>query len=309
VHADPARLQQVFWNLLSNAIKFTAPGGRIEMRCQTRDAGELKQMSGQAHDGCRMAADEATSAVVVEVSDSGVGIEPEMLGRVFDAFEQGGRGVTRQFGGLGLGLAISRKLVELHGGRITAHSEGVGKGAMFRVVLPAIAAPASTAIMPGARSEGPAVSAMRVAGESTAGGGSGGTEAAGDAGRAPTGKPRILLVEDHIDTVRVMSQLLRRRGYEVQTACTVEAALRLAEQEPFDVLVSDLGLPDGNGLQLLNQVRARFPAVKAIAISGYGMEEDIKRSREAGFMDHLTKPVDVGRLREAIARVAGAGAQ
>ena len=259
VSADPPRLQQVFWNLIKNAVKFTPAGGCIGVRCMSDDHGQ----------------------VIVEVTDSGVGIDPEVLPHIFNAFEQGGRRVTRDFGGLGLGLAISRALIDLHGGMITAHSKGPNQGALFRVSLPAIAPPAQPLAQP---AELESVSSHPAAEQ----------------------RPRrILLVEDHADTARIMSQLLRAFGYEVRTAGTVASALELAGSEDFDLILSDLGLPDGSGLDVICGVHKQHPHLKGIALSGFGMDEDIARSHQAGFIEHVTKPVNFDELRRVIDNTIG----
>ena len=251
VRADPARLQQIFWNLISNAVKFTPEGGTLTFRCRPAEAGRVR----------------------LEVADTGVGIETEALSRIFDAFEQGGQSVARIFGGLGLGLAISKALVSLHGGTIAAHSEGKGKGSTFSVELPLhkdTGADQTTCDQPP-----PALS-------------------------SEPRDIRILLVDDHEDTNKAMQRLLQRLGYDVQTAHTVRAALDAAEVEPpFDLLISDIGLPDGSGLQLMEELLKRRP-IKGIALSGFGMEEDVKKSKQAGFYEHLTKPINFKRLETAI---------
>ncbi len=256
VQADPARLQQVFWNLLKNAIKFTPEGGCVGLRCRRDEQG----------------------GGVAEVSDSGVGIAPEALPRVFNAFEQVEHSRARQFGGLGLGLTISKAMVELHGGHIEAHSAGKGQGATFRVWLPLKNGPAAyTATAP---TQPPPIK------------------------RKTRVRPlRILLVEDHGDTARIMKRLLEGKGHQVETAADVASALRLSETQPFDLLVSDLGLPDGSGLDLMRAIRARGSALPGIALSGFGQEQDMIQSREAGFAVHVTKPVDVDHLLDAISRV------
>ena len=254
VDGDPARLQQVFWNLVKNAIKFTPRGGRIGVRG--------RQEQGQA---------------VVEVIDSGRGIPPEMLPRIFNAFEQGGGDVTRQFGGLGLGLAICKTMVELHGGTIEAHSEGPGKGATFTVRLPVLSQTAQREI------------------------------AATDTAPRRPGHERlnVLLVEDHGDTARILKRVLSAHGHHVQTAGDVASAIRTASEGAFDVVVSDLGLPDGSGLDVVRALHRSGRRIPAIAMSGYGQEDDIRRSRDAGFSEHLVKPIDIHHLEEAIARAVG----
>jgi PAS domain S-box-containing protein len=250
VNADPARLQQTFWNLLRNAAKFTPEGGSILIR--TENSG---------------------GTVRLEMRDTGVGIEPEFLPRVFDAFEQGDTKVTRQFGGLGLGLAICKAIMDIHGGAIRAHSDGPGTGATFTVELPV------------AFTTEQEVVAARPLGHNGA-----------------AGHLRVLLVEDHLDTREVLARLLDAANYTVKTASSVAAALQLAAAERFDVVVSDLGLPDGTGYDLMKQLRDRH-GIKGIALSGYGMDQDQRRSREVGFLDHVVKPVNVSQLVAVIQRV------
>jgi PAS domain S-box-containing protein len=262
VEADPARLQQVFWNLLKNAIKFTPQGsGCIGIHC--REEGE--------------------GGVLVEVSDSGVGFEPEALGRIFKAFEQAEGTTNRRFGGLGLGLAISKALVEMHGGRIEAHSDGRDRGATFRVRLPLCARPGVTAA-----SEPPVAQPEP---------------------QAAKRRLQILLVEDHRDTAEIMRRLLVLYGHDVRTAGDVATALSLASQHPFDLLISDLGLPDASGAELLQELRARGHTLPAVALSGYGQEEDVARSKAAGFVEHLLKPVDFNRFRRLVNDFAGAASR
>jgi two-component system CheB/CheR fusion protein len=253
VQADPARMQQVFWNLLRNSIKFTPLGGCVGIRCW-REAGE----------------------VVTQVNDSGMGIEPEVLPHLFRAFEQGGTYVTPGLGGLGLGLAICKAMVELHGGTISAQSEGKGKGATFTVRLPMCDLAASdedAQLSTGQHSPAPPA----------------------------TRKLQILLVEDHGDTARVMKKLLELNGHDVQTAGDRATALQRATQRSFDLLISDLGLPDGDGLELIRELRSCGHTLPAIALSGYGQEHDVEKSRAAGFAAHLIKPTDFEQLCEAIA--------
>jgi PAS domain S-box-containing protein len=258
VSGDPARLQQVFWNLLNNAAKFTPQGGNIYIK--TENMGEDGDIS-----------------VRVIVRDTGKGIAPEILGRIFDAFEQGEASTTRQFGGLGLGLAICKTLVEQHHGTICAQSDGPDKGATFIVELPALSCEQLAASSPEQ------------------------TGAGKDAGVGPL---RLMVVEDHADTAFMLSRLLRGLGHTVQTATSAAAALKLAGEEAFDVIISDLGLPDMTGYALMKQIRGRH-AIKGIAMSGYGMEEDIQKGQEAGFSDHLVKPVNLAQLEQSIQRVAG----
>jgi two-component system NtrC family sensor kinase len=256
IEADAARLQQVFWNLIKNSIKFTPLGGCVGLRCRSEPG-----------------------YAVIQVNDSGIGFAPEASERIFDAFAQAEASITRQFGGLGLGLAISKALVEMHGGTIAARSEGLNRGATFIVRLPAQLA--------GAASE-PAPPAKKL-------------EAAG------RNKRRILLVEDHGDTAETMVSLLELFGHRVQRAGDVAAALTIAGQGEFDLLISDLGLPDGSGLDLIRKLRGRGLAFPAIALSGYGQEKDLAQSRSAGFQLHLVKPIEPAQLLEAIDAVYAPG--
>ena len=250
--ADAIRLQQVFWNLLKNALKFTPEDGCIGIQC--RRVGQ---------------------SVVAEVKDSGKGIAAEDLVRIFNPFEQIERRESGAFGGLGLGLTLSKSLVELHGGTIEAKSEGLEHGTTFCVTLPL----AETVV--------PVVT--------------------GPAVPAPTASPRvlrILLVEDHGDTSRTLARLLKSLGHEVRIAGDLKRALELSRQWEFDLLLSDLGLPDGNGRDLMRQLRSTRPRIPGIAISGFGTEEDIRQSLAAGFEEHLVKPLNIADLRAAIQRIA-----
>ena len=253
VSGDAARLQQVVWNLVKNALKFAPDGGRVSVRTANASAHTL----------------------ALEVSDDGIGIDPAALPRLFNAFEQAEQNVTRQFGGLGLGLAISKALVELHGGTIRAESAGRGRGATFVVELPTVGVIEKLVnqIQPPPGSMG-----------------------GGAAGRRPV---RVLLVEDHPDTLRTLKRLLEKMGYLVMPAASAAAALNVLARESVDVLVSDIGLPDATGHELMRQVRETH-AVPGIAVSGFGMDADLKSSRDAGFLTHITKPIDLKQLDAAI---------
>jgi len=248
--ADPARLQQIFWNLINNAVKFTSKGGQISISTSNDTVGQLR----------------------VEIADTGVGIEPEALPKIFDAFEQGG---WTQLGGLGLGLAISKTLVEAHKGTIAAQSAGRNQGARFTLVFPTCEKPGVQAV-PAASPQLPLRQTMR-----------------------------ILLVEDHEDTKRSLTNLLRRRGYHVQAAGDLQSALDLSGKEEFDVLISDLGLPDGSGIDLMRVLNSQRP-VFGIALTGFGMEDDIRKSYEVGFKHHLVKPIDLNKLDSLIQESAAA---
>ena len=251
--ADSARIQQVLWNLIKNGVKFTSAHGSITVRTENPEPGRIR----------------------IAVTDTGAGIRPDMLARIFEPFEQGPSAVMPRHGGLGLGLSISKTLVELHGGAIRAESSGEGLGATFTVELSAFL---ERRFVPAARvSEGTA---------------------------ALLRKPlSILVVEDHTDTANALAQLLDSEGHAVQTAGTVADAIGLFRDRPFDLLITDLGLPDGSGHELLGQLRQIRPT-RGIVLSGYGMDADIARSAVEGFDDHLIKPVNIRRLITAIARIA-----
>jgi len=251
--ADAARLQQVFWNLINNAVKFTPAEGTIEISTHN----------------------DSTHHVIVDVKDSGVGIDPALQPRIFNAFEQGGSAVTSRFGGLGLGLAVSKRIVDLHQGSVSVFSEGANKGSTFTVTLRAM----ETSLL-----DGPVYFVQNA--------------------ESSSHRARILLVEDHADTARVLLRLLERSGYDAQHANRIAIAEKVAAQQTFDLVISDLGLPDGSGLDLMRKLREQH-GLTGIALSGYGMDEDRAASVAAGFAEHFTKPVDSERLRMAIARLIG----
>lgn len=250
LNADPARIQQIFWNLITNAIKYTPPGG--ELTLSTSNTGGMVQF---------------------DITDSGIGIEPEKIGEIFDAFTQVHGTYSH---GLGLGLAICRALTELHGGSIEARSAGVTHGATFSVKLP-------VASLPVAKDDSAAGAQLPEA-------------------QFPL---RLLLVEDHADTIDSFSRLLARRGYQLRTAMNVAEAERIAAEYEFDVLISDIGLPDGSGLDLMRRLTASAGnrVIHGIALSGFGMQEDLDRSRVAGFFCHFIKPVDIVQIYTALNRI------
>src|SRR5438445_2300954 len=245
--ADCIRLQQVFWNLLNNAVKFTSQGGQITIRT-------FNDKSKRFH---------------FEITDNGIGIEPQRLASLFQPFEQADPSVTRQFGGLGLGLAISKRLVDLHGGTIEAESRGRSFGATFKVTLHTLP-------------EGAAPSAVQ-------------NRIAGKASKAL----RILLVEDHRDTRRTLSRLLTHFGHDVVTADNVGSAREIMGLNHLDVVLCDIGLPDGSGYEVAAQARAKGH-IKAIALTGFGTEQDMQRSKEAGFDFHLVKPINFQELQTVL---------
>jgi signal transduction histidine kinase len=248
VQADPARLQQVFWNLLKNAVKFTPSGGSIVMSSRNAGSGKIE----------------------IVVDDTGIGIPAAFLDKIFDAFEQGNAAITRRYGGLGLGLAISKALVEAHRGEVRA--EPLEGGARFVVTLQGEeAAPA------------PAPGSLAPESERSAG-------------------ATILLVEDHSDTALLLARILEIHGHRVHVAGTIAEGLEIFRREKIDGILSDLGLPDGHGTDLLGKLPADCQ-VPAIALSGFGMDHDVERSKKAGFLHHLTKPVDWPKLEEVLKSV------
>jgi signal transduction histidine kinase len=253
IRADTARLQQIFWNLIQNAVKFTPPDGQIKLHSHNSQSSWFR----------------------LEVIDSGIGITSEALSRIFDPFEQAG---GANFGGLGLGLAISKAIVDLHGGRIFASSAGKDHGAMFAIELPNVVA-SSTERLP--RQLDVITSVPNVTQDAAI-------------------QPRILLVDDHVDSVRPMQLFLEATGYQVTIAHSVLTALEAARLEDFDLLVSDIGLPDGTGEDLIRQLQDKGPKLPSIALSGYGTDQDVESSRAAGFQVHLTKPVLPQHLRTTI---------
>jgi CheY-like chemotaxis protein len=256
----------VVWNLTSNAVKFTPKGGRIEVRLRQVDA-----------------------HVELTVSDSGRGISPEFLPYVFERFRQADSTSTRRFGGLGLGLAIVRHLVELHGGVVSAASAGVDQGASFTVRLPLLA------------NEGEAVHAA-----------GGGEEAAAEGAglaRRLSGL-RVAVVDDESDMRDFLTTSLREYGAEVTALASAEEALDAVQRELPHVLVSDIGLPGDDGFALIRRVRAlpadRGGLTPAVALTAFGRGDDTHRLLAAGFQVHLPKPVEPRKLAAVVARLAGA---
>ncbi len=250
IWADPVRIEQVFWNLISNAVKFTAPSGEVTIQTWNDD------------DNFQFA-----------ITDTGIGIEPGKQESLFNAFEQGERGTARQFGGLGLGLAICKNLVELHDGSISISSRGRGFGTTATV---SFKVNRDASVTPRTNDHGGETRARRL---------------------------RILLVEDHDDTRRVLARLLTHFGYEVSLASTVEEALGTVHSQPVDAILSDIGLPDGTGYEVMSKAKSARDTLKGVALTGYGMSEDVRRSKEAGFDFHLTKPVDVAELRTVLRKL------
>ena len=257
VDADPTRLEQVVVNLLTNAAKYTDPGGRIVVKA-ARESGR----------------------VCLRVRDSGVGIAPEMLPRVFDLFIQVEGTLDRSQGGLGIGLTLVKRLVAMHDGDVSVSSDGPGLGSEFVVCLPELD--------PGA--EDPDIGRSRAPASS------------------PTAPRRVLVVDDNADSARGMARLLRAKGHEVLVAHDGPRALEIARSEPFDAVLLDIGLPGMDGYEVLATLKAEGTAAETlIAISGYGQDEDLRRSREAGFDHHLVKPIDHAVLLRLIAEKVPAG--
>ena len=253
VTADAAKFQQIIWNLLKNAIKFTPEGGDITI-----------------------SSDNPTETVLaVSVRDTGIGMEPEVMQRIFDPFEQGNRSFEHRFGGLGLGLAISKSLAQAHGGTLTAQSEGSDHGSTFTLSMQALP-------------EGEVTSVV--------------SKAISDSARQPL---KILLVDDHHDTCAALEKLLARRGHLVAVSHDVRSAMESAVRNKFDLLISDIALPDGTGMDLMMQLRA-IGNVPGIAISGFGNNGDVERSLKAGFSEHLIKPIQLDHLEAAMERALGA---
>jgi PAS domain S-box-containing protein len=248
VDADQARMQQVLWNIMRNAAKFTPNGGRIRIRTEDGD-GEF----------------------VLACSDSGIGIAPEALPRIFSPFEQADAEVSRSYGGLGLGLAIAHGLMAQHGGEIRADSEGRGHGATFTIALPCAAGPQSQSTAPSQAIGAPA-----------------------------SDRKRVLLVEDNEDAAVALAMCLEEYGYVVQHVATCAAALSTARSGRFDAVLTDLGLPDGSGIDVGRALSKQLPV---LALSGYGREQDRARSAEAGFVGHLVKPADPAEVHAKLSQV------
>ena len=259
VHGDAMRLQQVFWNVAKNAVKFTPAGGKI---------------------GIETSVSANNTRFSVKITDTGMGMTREELAGIFSTFWQGdhAKNESHRFGGLGLGLAICKKLVEFHAGTIKAESAGRNCGAAFTIELP---------LMTSSDEKNSSKAQNRLAEEKKS---------------APSGG-QILLVEDHEPTRNALASLLVRRKYKVTPAGSLAEARTLAEKASFDFVISDIGLPDGSGNDLMAELLDRH-GLKGIALTGYGMEEDVKRCLASGFVAHLTKPVTIQALESALTRLA-----
>jgi CheY-like chemotaxis protein/anti-sigma regulatory factor (Ser/Thr protein kinase) len=264
VVGDAARIQQAVWNLLSNAIKFTPPAGRVTVSRRKRD-----------------------TTVEIEVADTGEGIEPDVLPYVFDRFRQGDSGTTRTHMGLGLGLAIVRHIVELHGGRVRVTSAGQGKGATFYVSLPVVPAE-QRAVVPRGR---PSVASARRPSAVTLAG------------------VHVLVVDDDRDARDLVAEVLRSRAADVATVASAPECLDAIDRDMPDVLLIDIAMPGMDGFDLIRRIRARpreqGGAIPAVALTAYARAEDAARSLAAGFQVHLSKPVDLDKLLATVASLAG----
>lgn len=252
LQGDPTRLEQVLVNLLNNSAKYTDEGGHISVTAQ-QDGNE----------------------VVLRVRDTGIGIAPELLPRIFDLFTQADRTLDRSQGGLGIGLSLVKKLVELHGGTVTAHSGGLGQGSEFIVRIPALF-PVSESIAPIKRAQHHAQ------------------------------RSRVLVVDDNMDAADMLAVMLQMFGHDVQAVYSGQTALETAVESQPDFVLLDIGLPDIDGYEVARRLREqpRTKRVTLIAVTGYGQDSDRQRSQEAGFDHHLVKPVEAEKLEDLLATLA-----
>jgi signal transduction histidine kinase len=248
VEGDSARLIQCVSNILTNAAKYIDTGGRIQVGLHRQGA-----------------------MAVLTVLDNGIGIQPELIPKVFDLFVQSERSLDRSQGGLGIGLSVVRQLIEMHRGNVSARSAGPGQGSTFEIRLPLVTAPAGEAPCTRAR---------------------------------PKTCRRVLVVDDNQDAADSLSLLLRIQGHEVQTAYGAQEALDRAAAFNADVVLLDIGLPMMNGFEVARQLRASGSPARLVALSGYGQPQDIRRTRDAGFDAHLVKPVDLEQVDEVLAEGA-----
>jgi two-component system CheB/CheR fusion protein len=252
VRADPVRLEQIIWNLLNNSVKFTPQGGRITVRLAEED-----------------------DEIVLTVSDNGQGIDSSFLPHIFEIFRQADSGTSRAQSGMGIGLAVVQQLVELHGGSVSAYSEGVGKGATFTIRLPRTA------------NSKPHASPAHALGIGSLEGMS------------------VLVVDDSEDTTEMVRHLLEIGGASVCSATSGSEALRIAREKEFDVVLSDISMPEMDGFEFLHRLR-QLPGkedLPAVALTGFGRPEDVQRASDNGFYAHLTKPFDIQRLAALLQKV------
>ena len=267
VEADPIRLEQVVSNLLQNASKYMDSGGQVWLTLEKDTS-----TTGVAPTG--------TGSAVIRVRDAGIGISPEGLLHIFDLFAQVGPTLARSEGGLGIGLTLVKRLVELHGGQVEAHSAGLGRGSEFRIQLPLLETPEAAARGRQLPEEPSAPSS-----------------AAGGSGLS------ILVIEDNVDAALTLGEVLELWGYEARLVHSGEIALESAIAACPNVVLLDLGLPVMDGYEVARRLRAELGLgrILLVAMSGYGQEDDRRRTREAGFDYHLTKPIDLDELRRIIA--------
>ena len=265
IAGDPQRLQQIIWNLLTNAIKFTPKGGSVEVRLERIE-----------------------SHLELVINDTGEGIEAAFLPHVFDRFLQSDSSSTRRHGGLGLGLSIVRQLVELHGGRVTALSQGSGQGATFKVILPLM----SVHHMPGNGETRPTLMTPKARTDK----------------QLSLADVRVLVVDDEQDARELIAAVLKGRGAEVVAVDSGACALAELERQPFQAMISDIGMPDMDGYELIKRIR-RLPAehggkTPAVALTAYAGEQDRARAVSAGYQTHISKPVEPAELANAVASLA-----
>ena len=249
IRADPVRLEQIIWNLLNNSVKFTPRGGRIQVRLE-----------------------EAPDEIVLTVSDNGQGIDSSFLPHIFEIFRQADSGTSRSQQGMGIGLAVVQQLVELHGGSVTAFSEGLGKGATFTIHLPRSVDPRR-----------PLTPLLEL-------------------GMGTLEGMTVLVVDDSEDTTEMVQHLLEIGGASVCAATSGSEALRIAQEKQFDVVLSDISMPEMDGFEFLSRLR-KLPGkqdVPAVALTGFGRPEDVQRASEEGFYAHLTKPFDIATLAQVL---------
>jgi signal transduction histidine kinase len=270
LEADPLRLAQMLMNLLNNAAKYTPEGGRISLSVQLDgDSGQQTTLPGVPCD--------SAGTVVMRVRDNGAGIPPEVLPRIFDLFAQAERTLDRAEGGLGIGLTLVKRIVELHGGAVEAASDGPGNGSTFTVRLPTRPTQAAKPTHDRGMADGPVRPPML---------------------RSQTCAQRVLVVDDNRDAAATLARLLRLMGHQVETAHHGHLALEVAPRFGPDVVLLDIGLPGLDGFAVCRRLRQHPVTARAriIAVTGYTQEEDRRRSREAGFDAHLVKPVDLDAL-------------
>jgi CheY-like chemotaxis protein len=259
VNGDPARLQQIVWNLVSNAVKFTPRGGRVQIVVARVD-----------------------SHVEIRVSDTGEGITPDFLPRIFERFSQADSSATRRHGGLGIGLALVKQLVELHGGRVRAASDGPGLGATFVIELPVAVLSRGESLYLRQHPTAPAPAPSLYA-------------------PVPLRGARLLLVDDEPDALELLKEVLEQCEADVSVARSTDEALALLRERSFDVIVSDVGMPDRNGYELIMEARKGGVRTPALALTAFARPEDRTKALVAGYQAHVSKPIDTAELLATIA--------